>query len=198
MPTSNPSDPRGESAPPRDAASGGDAQPREDAARAELGAPLPEVGQSPQVGGEAPTNVGESPPSAGARRRKEPRRVGYDQEGSWGAISDKHWTRTRRDANSEALEYYRQRSRAPGVREGGAERNFYCMQCDGVIPYSESVTRCPHCGAEVERGVKRYFNWVETEMPRGSDLPRALVPIAALLVLGALALWWVGCGPSSS
>lgn len=136
-------------------------------------------------------------PHAGARRRAEPRRVGYEQEGSWGAISERHWTRTRRDANSEALEYYRQRSRAPGVREGGAERNFYCMQCDGVIPYSETVERCPHCGAEVERGVKRYFNWVETEMPRGSDLPRAWLPIAALLALGALAWWWVGCAASA-
>jgi hypothetical protein len=137
-------------------------------------------------------------PLAGAQRRAEPRRVGYAQEGSWGAISERHWTRTRRDANSEALEYYRERSRAPGVREGGAERNFYCMQCDGVIPYSETVERCPHCDARVERGVKRYFNWVEMEMPRGSDLPRALLPLVALCALGALALWWVGCGPSGA
>ena len=45
-----------------------------------------------------------------------------------------HWSVARKDENQEALEYYRQRSHAPGVEEGGGPRNFYCMRCDGVIP----------------------------------------------------------------
>jgi hypothetical protein len=108
---------------------------------------------------------------------------------SWGNISEHHWSRARRGANEEALEYYRARSRAPGVAEGGAERNFYCMECDGVIPHSPPVERCPHCGAALDDSVRRYFNWVEIDRPVESDL-RALLPLllAVLVVLVALAL----------
>jgi len=108
---------------------------------------------------------------------------------SWGNISEHHWSRARRDANQEALEYYRARSRAPGVAEGGAERNFYCMECDGVIPHSPPVERCPHCDAPLDDSVRRYFNWVEIDRPVESDL-RALLPllVAAVLVLGGLLL----------
>ena len=84
---------------------------------------------------------------------------------SFGNMSDQHWSRARRDSNQEALEYYRQRSKAPGVAEGGAERNFYCMDCDGVIPHDTTAKVCPHCGASIEGGVKRYFNWVEMNDP---------------------------------
>jgi RNA polymerase subunit RPABC4/transcription elongation factor Spt4 len=112
-------------------------------------------------------------------------------EKSWGNLSDKHWSRARRDANQEALEYYRERSRAPGVAEGGAARNVYCMECDGVVPHvAES---CPHCGAAIDPKVRRYFNWVEIDKPAESDL-RSLLPIAAaglaLLAVLALALWF--------
>ncbi len=104
---------------------------------------------------------------------------------SFGNMSEHHWSRARADSNQEALEYYRKRSKAPGVAEGGAERNFYCMNCDGVIPYDTQATVCPHCGAALEGSVKRYFNWVEMNDPPKSDL-RALLPWF-LLALGALA-----------
>jgi hypothetical protein len=102
---------------------------------------------------------------------------------SFGNMSEHHWSRARRGANHEALEYYRQRSQAPGVDEGGAERNFYCMECDGVIPHEPAAKNCPHCGVAIEGGVKRYFNWVEMNDPPPSDLARfwpvlLLVPIA--------------------
>jgi hypothetical protein len=109
---------------------------------------------------------------------------------SWGNLSDQHWSRTRRDANQEALEYYRERSRAPGVAEGGAERNMYCMECDGVVPHTSD--RCPHCGAPIDDKVRRYFNWVEIDKPADSDA-KPLLAIAAigagLLVVLALVLW---------
>ena len=106
---------------------------------------------------------------------------------SFGNMSEQHWSRARRDSNQEALEYYRQRSRAPGVAEGGAERNFYCMECAGVIPHDSPLKACPHCGAAIEEGVKRYFNWVEMSDPTRSDL-RALLPriVLATVALGAL------------
>lgn len=114
---------------------------------------------------------------------------GNEQPKSFGNISDAHWSRARRELNQEALEYYRQRSRAPGVAQGGAERNFYCMQCDGVIPHSPPRETCPHCGAALDESVRRYFNWVEMNDPPRSDLA-ALWPIllGALLILG-LGLW---------
>ena len=49
-------------------------------------------------------------------------------------MGPEHWSRARKDSNQEALEYYRERSHAPGVEAGGGPRNFYCMRCDGVIP----------------------------------------------------------------
>src|SRR5688572_13892557 len=114
---------------------------------------------------------------------------------SFGNMSDRHWSRARRDSNQEALEYYRQRSKAPGVAGGGAERNFYCMSCDGVIAYESQAAACPHCGAAVEARVKRYFNWVEMNEPPRSEL-RALLPWALLVLvlfgsLVALALVWL-------
>jgi hypothetical protein len=123
-------------------------------------------------------------------RRDEPGR-----KPSWGNIGEHHWSRARRDANREALEYYRQRSHAPGVREGGAERNFYCMACDGVIPHAPALERCPHCGAALDPDVKRYFNWVEVDQRTGSDF-RALLPVllgglALLVVAALLALRWL-------
>ena len=114
-----------------------------------------------------------------------------DEPRSFGNISDAHWSRARRELNQEALEYYRRRSQAPGVAEGGAERNFYCMQCDGVIPHTPARTSCPHCGAALDETVRRYFNWVEMNDPPRSDL-RALLPIllGALLIVGLL-VWLV-------
>ena len=117
---------------------------------------------------------------------------------SWGNISERHWSRARREMNQEALDYYRERSRAPGVAEGGAERNFYCMECDGVIPFEGAPERCPHCGAALDENVKRYFNWVEIAEPGASDA-RALLPLFAaglllVLAVAALAWWWLGSG----
>ena len=108
---------------------------------------------------------------------------GGSQGPSYGNISDRHWSRARREQNQEALEYYRSRSKAPGVREGGAERNFYCMRCDGVIPHAGGATACPHCGEPLDEAVRRYFNWVEVDQRTGSDF-RALLPA----LLGGLAL----------
>jgi hypothetical protein len=137
------------------------------------------------------------PPGAdasGPQRRDAPRRAGYTQEGSWGPISDRHWTRARAGQNEEALEYYRERSKAPGVAEGGEVRNFYCMECDGVIPYQSGAVDCPHCGAHVEPGVRRYFNWVEMELPAPSNRRFLLgVALAGLLLLGLVGLGlWIG------
>ena len=114
---------------------------------------------------------------------------------SFGNMSEAHWSRARKDLNQEALDYLRSRSQAPGVKEGGAERNFYCMQCDGVIPHGPPRETCPHCGATLDESVKRYFNWVEMNDPPKSDA-RALLPVflGALLLLGLLAwLVWSLC-----
>ena len=35
-------------------------------------------------------------------------------------MSDEHWSRTRGEVNAEAIDYYRERSTAPGVAGGGA------------------------------------------------------------------------------
>ena len=110
---------------------------------------------------------------------------------SFGNISEHHWSKARAGSNQEALEYYRQRSHAPGVEQGGSARNFYCMQCDGVIPYEPppraAAEHCPHCGASLEGIARRYFNWVEINEPAKSDLA-ALLP---LLIAGALVLFLV-------
>jgi len=106
---------------------------------------------------------------------------------SFGNMSEHHWSRARRGMNQEALDYYRQRSQAPGVAEGGGESNFYCMECSGVIPHLPALKACPHCGVAIEGGVRRYFNWVEmNETPRGDA--------ARLLPLLLLALLALACG----
>ncbi|MCE9594492.1 MAG: hypothetical protein K8S98_09880 [Planctomycetes bacterium] len=112
---------------------------------------------------------------------------------SFGNIGEHHWSRTRKDENREAVDYYRERSKAPGVAEGGGPRNFYCMSCDGVIPFDQAAAVCPHCGAAIEENVKRYFNWVEIAEPAGSDLKallRIAAPVVLLLVALALVAWW--------
>ena len=107
---------------------------------------------------------------------------------SFGNIGEHHWSRARRDANPEAIEYYRSRSQAPGVAEGGSSRNFYCMECDGVIAHDWQGESCPHCRAALAGMSKRYFNWVEINEPAASDL-RALLPfLIGGIVLLALVL----------
>jgi len=108
---------------------------------------------------------------------------------SFGNISDRHWSRARAGTNEEALEYYRERSHAPGVEGGGGPRNFYCMHCDGVIPSDPPLERCPHCGGEISGVARRYFNWVELDQPAKSDF-RSLLPLAAggLIVLTLIAV----------
>lgn len=109
---------------------------------------------------------------------------------SYGNISEHHWTRSREGRNQEDLDYYRQRSHAPGVADGGGPRNFYCMECDGVIPTDQAAETCPHCGASLEGVARRYFNWVEIDQPPDSDV-RALLPIAAALLVVLAGLAWL-------
>lgn len=108
-------------------------------------------------------------------------------------MSPQHWSKAREGTNREAIEYYQKRGQAPGVREGGAERNFYCMRCDGVIPHQPPSTQCPHCGEPLGEVVRRYFNWVEINEPPKSDL-RALLPFFLLFAGLALllVLWLIG------
>jgi hypothetical protein len=115
---------------------------------------------------------------------------------SYGNVGEHHWTRTRGERNAEAIDYYRERSQAPGVAEGGAARNSYCMRCDGVIPWDGfEGGACPHCGAALEGNVRRYFNWVEIDRPPEGDA-RAVLRLAAaglgvLALCGALLWWWL-------
>lgn len=114
---------------------------------------------------------------------------------SYGNMSDQHWSKTRAETNRDALDYLRERSKAPGVAEGGGSRNFYCMECAGVIPAEGDPKVCPHCGAPIEGGARRYFNWVEMNEPPRSDL-RALLPwiaagFAGLVLFALLLTWWL-------
>jgi hypothetical protein len=108
----------------------------------------------------------------------------------------------REERNREATEYYRERSRAPGVAEGGAERNHYCMSCNGVIPlhYDQREAavgppgHCPHCGVELDAHVRAMFNWVEIDQVPASDFG-ALLPwmlgALGLVALGLVLLFWL-------
>ncbi|MFT7669408.1 MAG: hypothetical protein ACI8X5_002108 [Planctomycetota bacterium] len=120
---------------------------------------------------------------------------------SFGVNDERHWATARKEMNLDEIEFLRERSRAPGVAEGGALRNHYCMECHGVIPLEynsgESVEdlapeNCPHCGAELDGGVRMMFNWVEMDQIHGSDF-RALLPFfvagAVFLVLLGFLLW---------
>lgn len=112
---------------------------------------------------------------------------------SFGNMGPDHWSKARKDSNQESLEYYRERSRAPGVEAGGGPRNFYCMRCDGVIPSDPPVKACPHCGEPLDEVARRYFNWVELDQPVKSDF-KALLPLAIggaffLLLLAFLLVW---------
>jgi hypothetical protein len=112
---------------------------------------------------------------------------------SFGNMGPDHWSRARAGENEEALAYYRERSKAPGVAEGGAERNHYCMHCAGVIPFDEKITHCPHCQKEIEGGVRRYFNWVEMNEPPKSDVRLFLhiaLGVGVFLAVVALGVWW--------
>ncbi len=112
-------------------------------------------------------------------------------EKSFGNMGDHHWSRARDGSNAEAIDYYRERSQAPGVAEGGGARNMYCMHCDGVIPLGGLLEVCPHCGKELEGDVKRYFNWVEIDRTPKSDL-RSLWPVLALgATVVVVLVWWL-------
>jgi hypothetical protein len=122
--------------------------------------------------------------------------------GSWSFDDERHWSRLRKGKNQEAMDYYRQRSKAPGVAEGGGVRSSYCLECDGVIPlkYDQRTEAeldlgqvCPHCGATVDPRVRRMFNWVEIDQPPASDLAyyKPFLLVAGLILLGGLALFGV-------
>lgn len=130
-----------------------------------------------------------------ARPREGWREHPADEPHSWGPVSERHWSRARKDANREALEHMRERSRAPGVAAGGGARNVYCLECHGVIPFDGGAkpATCPHCGAALDARVQAMFNWVEIdEAPRGDlgALVRvALAGLAVLIAVAALLLW---------
>ena len=108
---------------------------------------------------------------------------------SYGNMSEHHWSKTRGERNKEAIDYYRERSKAPGVAEGGEARNFYCMACDGVVPFDHEEEGCPHCGEPIEGRTRRYFNWVEIDEAPSSDL-KALMPyFLGALVIFVLVVW---------
>jgi len=117
-------------------------------------------------------------------------------KGSWSFDDDRHWSRLRKGENQEALDYYKQRSKAPGVAEGGGIRAQYCQECDGVVPLEYDQRKpadrqkqqlCPHCGAKVSATVRRMFNWVEIDQPPPSDLavvmPYLLGAFGVLLII---------------
>jgi len=119
--------------------------------------------------------------------------------GSWSFDDERHWSRLRKGKNQAAMDYYKQRSKAPGVADGGGVRSQYCQECDGVIPLEydqrKSADRkqrelCPHCGAEVSPTVRRMFNWVEIDQPPPSDLavvlPWLFGALAVLVLIAAL------------
>lgn len=119
-----------------------------------------------------------------------------EDQPSYGNMSEHHWSRTRGERNREAIDYYRERSQAPGVAEGGEARNHFCMECDGVIPWDEfKGDACPHCGAKIDGSVRRYFNWVEIDRTPQADRTAALLAtgialafLAALLAVLALVI----------
>ena len=122
-----------------------------------------------------------------------------ERPNSYGPMSEHHWSRTRDDRNRDALEYYREKSRAPGVAEGGSHRNQYCLSCGGVIPLEydsreplderAALESCPHCGVALEGRVRQMFNWVETDQVPSGDA-KAVLPVLILLLLGLAFLVW--------
>ncbi len=110
---------------------------------------------------------------------------------SFGNMGPDHWTRSRGDQNEAAFEYYRERGKAPGVAEGGGSRNFYCMDCDGVIPTDPPVTACPHCGVAIQGEVRRYFNWVEIDTPPTSDWLALRPYLLAAGLTSILIIWFL-------
>ncbi len=108
---------------------------------------------------------------------------------SFGNMSEHHWSKTRGARNAEAIDYYRERSKAPGVADGGDARNFYCMECDGVIPWDDfEGDACPHCNAPIEGNARRYFNWVEIDRVPGPDRTAMLLATGiTVVVLAAVA-----------
>ena len=136
-----------------------------------------------------------------ARRRRDPGSIdALRARTSVGRVTDEHWTRARADLNQDALEYLRDRNAAPCVAEADQNaRNSYCMECDGVLPLeydsrtpaARKTERCPHCGAKLERNIRRMFNWVEMDQVPDSDL-RALLPFFAAAGLAlTLLVWWL-------
>jgi len=113
---------------------------------------------------------------------------------SFGNISEHHWSRARKGTNQEAIDYYRKRSHDPGVEEGGESRNFYCMECGGVIPFeeegAEKAESCPHCSASLSEDARRYFNWVEIDRPVQSEL-RSIWPLVVIVILGIVGLGYL-------
>ncbi len=112
--------------------------------------------------------------------------------GSWSFEDERHWSRLRKGENQEAMDYYKERSKAPGVAEGGGIRAQYCQECDGVIPLEydqrkpadrKKTQKCPHCGADVSSTVRRMFNWVEIDQPPPSDIAPLLPWIFGFLAL---------------
>lgn len=90
--------------------------------------------------------------------------------------------------HAEALEFHRAQNERAGMREGVARRNQYCPACRGVAAWD--AERCPHCGAEIPRERRDYYNFSDFEPPVDR---RELGPILTAVVLAAallgLAVW---------
>jgi len=109
-------------------------------------------------------------------------------------LAGRHRAKARGGRNADGRDYDRDGSKGPGVEAGGEARNYYCMECDGVIPWDDfQGDRCPHCGAEIEGTARRYFNWVEIDRTPGSDRTAMAIAvsivIAALVAVGGLFAW---------
>jgi len=137
------------------------------------------------------------PPDPRERAETEPP-GGADPERHSSKLPDSHWSRSREGKNDEAMQYLRERSKAPGVAEGGSARNHYCLECNGVIPLNydrrqaakeRPPEQCPHCGAPLEQRVRAMFNWVETDEVPASDIMALLPVVLGLLLVVALTVW---------
>ena len=56
------------------------------------------------------------------------------------------------------------------------------------VPAPRLHTTCPHCGAKIEGGARRMFNWVELDQSPPSDARALLLPaLGGLLLIPAIA-----------
>ena len=130
-----------------------------------------------------------SEPPGGAPLEERPN--GSSSQRSYGNMSEHHWSKTRGERNREAIDYYRERSRAPGVEEGGGPRTSTAWTATGSSPTTRGSARARTVArSSTARSGGTSTGW-EIDRPPASDL-RALLPwmvlVAALLAAGAWGL----------